>query len=687
MNEVYTDVYAKNGIYEDKSKRFVNPYNFVPLMGKCERSQPDLTTEESYTGYFDCSIKLLSHLFIPNTSSASALISKEEKEKQKQMGKKEMEWKGYDFFSYDDLSKQKPNSVWPPMPPKEPIIPGSEIRGAVRSVYEAAFNGCMSTISEDRVFSRRNMQAKVPAILWKEDGKWYLRECKKAMLFVKEESSNSQNDKMGKPVRPEVYEKWEEGKEIWIKLRKKEFMKGNIPIGKIVEDYKIIEVNQSEENAKLEEFIRGKLHKGEDFSKKHHESVFYDCEKIKKDAIEVKAEYVDLLEKVIQEYQDAKKNRMNIKRKWYSQYKIFPSGTLVYYSKLSDGTVYMSPACIGKEVFTKTMSALLKRNGDYQPCTGKEMCSACQIFGILDKTEKGTYAYGSKIRITDARLINKLEDTSILFEKPMILRELGEPKPSAVEFYTKSPYNMNITQQDGTGYWTYDYKCRKEGCLQPLSEEELKIRGRKFYWHKDVELSECTEKSFNSLNNMKQRIRPMKPCLTPLFTFRVYFEQLNKQQLTQLKWALDFGSPDCAHKIGRARPLGFGSVQVSVNTLYLRNLNAETGKLSLEAVDFHEICTSPIPENEAINTLKIMSNWKKKPKHVNYPQAKNSKGQSKENNSASHQWFNLNKVKSCGFVKVLPEAVEEVSEKKEVQMNKCLYKLEKKPKKYSANRK
>ena len=30
--------------------------------------------------------------------------------------------------------------------PKDPVIPGSEIRGAVRSVYEAAFGGCASTM-------------------------------------------------------------------------------------------------------------------------------------------------------------------------------------------------------------------------------------------------------------------------------------------------------------------------------------------------------------------------------------------------------------------------------------------------------------------------------------------------------------------------------------------------------------
>lgn len=63
----------------------------------------------------------------------------------------------------------------------------------------------------------------------------------------------------------------------------------------------------------------------------------------------------------------------------------------------------------------------------------------------------------------------------------------------------------------------------------------------------------------------------------PLFRFRVYFERLNRTQLNQLKWAIDFGNPACAHKIGRAKPLGFGSVRLSIDNLYLREIDKGTG--------------------------------------------------------------------------------------------------------------
>ena len=68
---------------ENYKKRFVNPYNFIPLMESCSRSVPTAEFEDCYTGYFDCRIKLLTPLFIPNTSSSSRLLSEEEKRNEK----------------------------------------------------------------------------------------------------------------------------------------------------------------------------------------------------------------------------------------------------------------------------------------------------------------------------------------------------------------------------------------------------------------------------------------------------------------------------------------------------------------------------------------------------------------------------------------------------------------------------
>ena len=485
---------------ENYNKRFVNPYNFIPLMGTCSRSDPRIDFNDSYTGYFDCKIKLLTPLFIPNTSSSTRLLSKAEKSDGRCKTDK---WKGYDFYSYDDWSQENSEKEDDVPPPQNPVIPGSEIRGAVRSVYEAAFNGCMSSVSEDRVlFCKTNMR---------------------------ERPKNLKN-KLSNP-----------------KIKKK-------------------------------------------------------------------------------------------------------------------------------------VGYLLKENGGFVPCSSKKLCPACQIFGMVEKSKQpeqgNTYAYGSKVRITDAVLIEPIDD-NCLFENPIILPELGEPKPKCVEFYTEPPYQEKERSVKGNGFWTYDYRYIYNYKLEPTREQPLrrnepKLRGRKYYWHSSVNLKEYEG---NELSAMKQRIRPMKALEDkPLFQFRVYFERLTKEQLNQLKWAIDFGDPECAHKIGRAKPLGFGSVQLSVNDVHLRNIHEDTGLWEMEKIEMKTFFDQSIVLSEPAEIVQLMANWEKRPKRVEYPsveQGSGGKGK-KVNETASHQWFTANK-KGNTFKKVLPKAKEDA--RKDLKPEKALYTL------------
>lgn len=481
---------------ENYKKRFVNPYNFIPLMETCDRSVPTANFEDCYTGYFDCRIKLLTPLFIPNTSSSSRLLSEKEKKNDKC---KDEKWKGYDFYSYDDWSSEEWEGKSLPLPPQNPVIPGSEIRGALRSVFEAAFNGCMSSVSVDRVLSERTNKSK----------------------------------------------------------------------------------------------------------------------------------------------------------------------------KL--------PACLRRKVFTKTIGALLKENGGFGPCADENLCSACQVFGMVGKSGKGkTYARGSKVRVTDAVLIDPARGGRGLFEEPVVLPELGEPKPETVEFYTEPPYESSEKWRKGQGFWTYDYKYKVQNNKNPnniriLSAGEPKLRGRKYYWHSQVDLEQYRG---NRLSAMKQRIRPMRAGgrdEEPLFRFRVYFERLNKMQLNQLKWTIDFGSPACAHKIGRAKPLGFGSVRLSIGNLYLRKIDKDTGiwKMKRET-NLENFFSHPVEMSEALRIVRKMANWEERPRNVQYPSVEPGiyGNPSKKNETASHQWFTKNK-KDGYFMKVLPKADEDA--RKNLESEKALY--------------
>lgn len=660
----------------EEGERFVNPYNFIPFEGQCKRESLEGKKDIGYMGDFDCSLRLLTHLFIPNTSAYKILTNKDEVDNAKN-DSKDYVVKEYDFFSYDDLSKKGPYTDELLLPPSNPVIPGSEIRGAVRSVYEAAFNGCMSSVDGERDISRRVIEVKQPGILRKKSGRWFLRPCKMARLRVEQEEEKRENQEKantsnrGSMVKRTVYNTWKEGKEIWVKTEKN----------------KVIQYKSYNPNLKgAEAFKKGYLHKGEYIKEKKHEAVFLEVQKNSGKDIPVLDRDVKLLQVLLDEYRNEKKNRKAEGGKWYNEYKVSEKGTLVYYAKTEEGRLYLSPACIGKEVFTKKISSILKKNGEYQPCVGEALCPACQIFGMLEKAEKPkTFAYGSKVRITDAKLANPPANIKEIFEEPVVLPELGEPRPSAVEFYTQPPYQesdgCNIGQEKG--YWTYEYKYKYEyNCSEKIKKTERvdlddsqpRIRGRKYYWHHDVRMEDY--KKGNSLNSMRQRIRPMKPAdnldSEPIFQFRVYFESLSKKQLNQLKWALDFGDPDCAHKIGRAKPLGFGSVRINVDELHIRKIDETTGRWYMMDIgangneSFEKFFEdSPVDIAKVPQALKVMANWEKRPDNVRYPfgEDKSRDVQGKENASGSHQWFTINKGEDNlhhNFIKILPKAEEEI---------------------------
>ena len=124
---------------------FVNPYNFIPLA----KTAPKRSNNKSgnLSGVIEFSLMTRTPLFIPNTSNDHALV------------KNNHEHKSYDFFSYDDLSPGKGNlnesgtriGLY-----SEPVIPGSEVRGMLRSYYEILTNSCMSFVDDEEVSKRIN---------------------------------------------------------------------------------------------------------------------------------------------------------------------------------------------------------------------------------------------------------------------------------------------------------------------------------------------------------------------------------------------------------------------------------------------------------------------------------------------------------------------------------------------------
>ncbi len=141
--------------YQLSDKSFVNPYHFVPLESAgcarrsfyaMEHGEYEDMYDDRYTGWIDCELETLTPLFIPNSSNDNFFNLHDSKKRDKN---EKALVKSYDFFSYHDLQDKTPASFF------EPVVPGSTIRGVIRSAFETVTNGCMSTIDHNHILFKR----------------------------------------------------------------------------------------------------------------------------------------------------------------------------------------------------------------------------------------------------------------------------------------------------------------------------------------------------------------------------------------------------------------------------------------------------------------------------------------------------------------------------------------------------
>ena len=140
--------------WRETDETFVNPYNFIPLGGEVVRSKP---IDGELTGKIRCSLIVKTPLAIPDTT-------------RKTEDKAVREHFRYPFYY-----------IGTDADPRH-IIPGSSIRGALRTVFETLTNGCLSA-NNNNILSSRSSTPRRPAILEKKEGKWVLYNARKKKVF------------------------------------------------------------------------------------------------------------------------------------------------------------------------------------------------------------------------------------------------------------------------------------------------------------------------------------------------------------------------------------------------------------------------------------------------------------------------------------------------------------------------
>ncbi len=410
---------------------FVNPYNFIEFPPKKAEAYTDT---DKHTGYISYTITTKTPLFIPNSSSETAFRESDTAK----------DHKSYDFFSYTDLETGKyyENEY------HVPVIPGSEMRGVVRNVYETLTDSCMGLLNEDEYPVKRNGVMFRPGLLKREGGKYSLCEA----------TSSSTGSSPDRKTPPKGFE----GKHNGEKDSNGYLIKWGMGVRK--KHYHRYQVN-------TDNYGRPRIVK-KDFSKDALERKIYP---LLKSYLEQPA-IPNNNEQAYKEYQADFENFLANKGGEY-----FP----INYSK-EGNLLYLAPAVFSKEVAEHSIGNLA---GTFAPCKSNH-CPACTLFGYVGKES----AASTKIRFTDLQVVQELDAKAYYAKDKITIEALGGPKLGNVDFYLKKP--------EGADFWTYDYYT-KNG---QLKEQGGVLRGRKYYWHH----SNFTYRPAKA-DKLNKTIRPVKP--------------------------------------------------------------------------------------------------------------------------------------------------------------------------------
>ena len=552
---------ASGNMWEETSRRFINPYNFVGVGGDVARQEPKSGT---LTGKISCTLVVKNKLCIPDSETEEI---------------DQNEHKKYDFYRVGG----------------EPVIPGSQLKGMVRTYYEAVSNSCLS-VNNNNILSARHSFPRKPGLLKYDKDGWHLFPAS----MLKEKSLARLALKDGEYSR-----KW------YSKEKKKlQFFKFSINGGEIKCKGLEAAVKDYEKNVDIYKEMRGS------FFKTNKDSAQKLTCKLKKDP---------------------------------SSKEMFP----VFYELIENGKdelqlVYLLPSQIGRSVFNKKVDDLL---GSHRSCSKNReasLCKACSLFGMIGG-EGTKWQIASSVRFSDATV----EAGKFSSEKNIILKELSDPKTTSTEFYAERPEKARIWTYESK---VIDYIGRGKEAAPVRELCEVELRGRKFYLHNPMlnKSDYCSPENEKTKRNSSQEL-----CNEgSRFNFDIFFENITETQLKELVWVLALGEnsedSDRLFKLGHGKPLGLGSVKVLVNGIKVRELDSSTFAYNVRKADAAEYlsevpfdtCSDYFKELMTIVDYRTAESFLKKGCVIAYPLADDL--ENRKNSKASHQWFTANRQSGQG---------------------------------------
>ncbi|SNR87834.1 CRISPR-associated protein [Haloechinothrix alba] len=205
-----------------------------------------------------------------------------------------------------------------------------------------------------------------------------------------------------------------------------------------------------------------------------------------------------------------------------------------------------------------------ERADGFTPCTThEELCPSCRVFGSVDPVgdHEGAQqrAYRGHVRFGDARA------TDVVSPLPVTLPPLAQPRPGSGQFYL-------VNDQTAVGNAGKIPLARWGSAAD--NERPRRLRGRKYYWHTptpDGQQSALGTARQYQRQDGNEMVAPAAafPAGTT-FTADITFTDLDEAQVGGLLATLEPGSvldaEEPLHHIGGGRPLGYGSCRIAIDT-------------------------------------------------------------------------------------------------------------------------
>lgn len=542
------------------------PYNFVPLPEKvvpAEQPLPEMDRyddNERYTGVIECEITTESPVYVRGAVEPGFFEKRGDKPLHKLSEEEKRKYAR--FFSPDNSG--------------HPAIPGSSLRGMVRSIVEVAAYGKMQWVTRNRLVFRavgdttslgtyyrdffmrddggwRKFTPLVQAgYLIKEKDRWFIRPAQ-SVLGVNFARINKEKI----PAGLTAWHGCKNADSIWIKPGKYDYqkVKGYLRIKYLP----VLEAGRSS----AEGFVEAVLARSGWMKNKNMEAVIFTPD----ESIPVSA-LIEIDDDLIQRYREQVSQKQEELLGW-------EKGALRHYQPVfylvKDGKlVFFGHAMMFRLPYDCSPYNFIPP--DLRSETSEvDIDIAEAIFGFTPHGRENKRASrAGRVYFCDARLEPGQTDIW-LSGHPVIPKILSGPKPTAFQHYLTQHQPDEVESGKLNKNGTPKLELRLDHYASPPPHEAV-IRGHKFYWHKGrVGLSDIKENGRNDLQVDKQHtiIKPVKPGIK--FHHTIHFENLSKVELGAILWALFLPGEkgkEYRHKIGMGKPLGMGSIKIA-SKLYL----------------------------------------------------------------------------------------------------------------------